>query len=251
MKMQKIYKWSAFAAVISFGLYSCSIDEEQVMTVQDEVSELTIERAFAKWDKLDEEAGFPLNSRRKTEYNYFEETDNQLWFVPGDGYVGGPAPGFYPGVGTGKATKMGNISSFINQFATFQNNALVTVGAPVSMFFTNELTALGISNISDNVSSLSADGKGNAIFYQNISNTVTPVSETLSTFLAEVKVIGGTGKFKGAKGTGVVRGNFDPTSGAGSSVTLIDLKLKDKDDDDDEDDDDDDDKKGKGKKGKR
>lgn len=230
MKMQKNYKLALFAAVISFGLYSCSLNEEQEVTVQEELKDPTIEQAFQKWDELDQEAGFTPNLRRGTNFNYFEFSNNLLWFVPGEGYdpgpgpVPAPAPGFYPGIGTGFATRMKTVSSFINQFATFENGALVTVGAPASMFFAQELAAIGITNLSDDVSSVSTDSRGNAIFYKNISNSVTPVNAELSTFLAEVEVIGGLGKFKNSVGAGVVRGNFNPNTGKGASVTLVSLK---------------------------
>ena len=65
-----------------------------------------------------------------------------------------------------------------------------------------------------------------SIWFKNLKNTVTPVSETLSSFIAEVEIVGGTGRFTNLKGTGVVRGNFNPTNGQGRSVAMATLKNK-------------------------
>jgi hypothetical protein len=53
---------------------------------------------------------------------------------------------------------------------------------------------------------------------------VTPINENLSSFIAEVEFVGGSGRFAKFKGTGVVRGNFNPMTGEGTSVTLGNLK---------------------------
>ncbi|TNF40884.1 MAG: hypothetical protein EP311_08235 [Cytophagales bacterium] len=225
MKVNFLKPW-AYLAVFAVVLGSCteSVDEEPVLELTQEVAEPSYEQALGVWQELDQEAGNPFGLRLAGNFNYFEISRNQLSFIPGEGYQGGPAPGFYPGTGTGSATRMGRSNSFLNQFAFFEGQELVTVGAPVSAVFGEELAALGIENVPDEVSSLTVDKKGNSIWFKNVKNTVTPVSETLSSFIAEVEIIGGTGRFARLRGTGIVRGNFNPTNGEGRSVTMANLK---------------------------
>lgn len=221
----KIYRPLASIAMASMLFWSCSESSDPALEpVQMEVADPTYEQALSLWQELDKEAGNPFGYRLNTSYNYFETFQNNLFFVPGKGYQGGPAPGFYPGTGTGIATRMGTAVSFLNQFAFINGKELSTVGAPVTLFFTKELLALGLTNIPDEVSSITIDKKGNSIWVKNVKNSVTPINANLSSFIAEVEFIGGTGRFANFKGTGVVRGNFNPITGAGSSVTLGDLK---------------------------
>jgi hypothetical protein len=202
------------------------MEAENQAPLQNEVKEPSLEEALAIWDELDSEAGMPVNSRKRVDYNYFEIAKNQIGFIPGPGYAGGPAPAFYPGEGEGIATRMGKMKSFLNQFATFENGQLVTVGAPVADVYAPKLALLGLTNIRNAVNSVTVDNKGNAIYFKNLKNTVTPVSPTLSSFVAEIQIIGGNGRFKNASGEGVVRGNFNPINGEGRSVTLAELSLK-------------------------
>ena len=79
----------------------------------------------------------------------------------------------------------------------------------------------------------------NSIWFKNILNTTIPESNTRTNFTAEVEVVGGTGKYSGVKGSGVVIGYFDPSSGIGKSTTSAKISFrkgekpekKDKDDD--------------------
>lgn len=159
-----------------------------------------------------------LRRSKQTERNYFERFSNNLFVVPGENFVeGSPANAFYPGSGVGNSTHMGKAKSFINQFSQFGAQGLETVGRPVTMFFENELKALGIVNIPDEVSSITTDGKGNSVWFKSLSNQVRAVSETRSEFQAEVAIIGGTGKFAGASGFGSVKGFFNPIRGEGAS----------------------------------
>lgn len=219
------YQPLASVALLAMLFWSCSDSKDQEMaTLEAEVVDPTYEQAVSLWQELDREAGNPFGYRLSTSYNYFEIFENNLFFVPGEGYQGGPAPGFYPGSGKGLATRMGKAQSFLNQFAFFDGGELTTIGAPVSLFFKAELLALGIVNVPDKVSSITIDKNGNAIWIKNVKNTVTPINENLSSFIAEVEFIGGSGRFAKFNGTGVVRGNFNPTTGKGSSVTLGNLK---------------------------
>lgn len=223
-------KKNYFLPLASFALlamltWSCSDSIDQEMeTMEAEIADPTYEQAISLWQELDRVSGNPFGYRISTNYNYFEIFENNLFFIPGEGYEGGPAPGFYPGSGKGSATRMGKAQSFVNQFAFFDGSELKTVGAPVTLFFGNELKGLGIKNIPDEVSSITIDKKGNSIWIKNITNTVTPISATLSSFIAEVEFVGGSGRFAKFKGKGVVRGNFNPMTGEGSSVTLGELK---------------------------
>ena len=251
MKRTPITKQLVILGIASTMLWSCSqeLAQDQIIPEQ-ELADPTLEQALRVYEQLDIDAGYSTNSRKRADYNYFEIFNNTLFFVPAEGYQGGPAPAFYPGSGEGIATKMGKAYSFINQLAQFQNNELVTVGAPVTMFFESELSAFGITGLPDAVNSITVDKKGNSVWFKNVKNVVIPVSEILSSFTAEIEIIGGTGKFEGATGTGTVRGNFNPLSGEGSSVTLASINEDDDRDDDDEDDDDDDRKEKKNKKDK-
>lgn len=213
------------AALLAMLFWSCTESMDQEMaTLEAEVSDPTYEQALSLWQELDREAGNPFGNRIRTNYNYFEIFNNNLFFIPGEDYVGGPAPGFYPGSGKGLATRMGKAQSFVNQFAFIEAGELKTVGAPVMLVFEDELLALGIKNIPDEVSSITIDRKGDSIWIKNISNTVTPINANLFSFIAEVEFVGGSGRFAKFKGTGVVRGNFNPMNGKGISVTLGNLK---------------------------
>lgn len=226
MLIKNSYKSVLLALGLSLVFWSCSMESENQTPLQNELKEPSIEEALALWDELDTEAGMPVNSRKRVDYNYFEVSKNQIGFIPAPGNTGGPAPAFYPGVGEGIATRMGKMKSFINQFATFENGQLVTVGAPVVDVYAPALALLGLTNVGNAVNSVTVDNKGNAIYFKNLKNTVTPVSPTLSSFTAEIQIIGGSGRFKKASGEGVVRGNFNPVTGEGRSVTLAELSLK-------------------------
>jgi hypothetical protein len=160
------------------------------------------------------------NLRKTTERNYSERFENSLFMVPGPGYEEGkPDNAFYPGTGTGNSTHMGKALTFINQFAQFGPDGLGTIGAPVTKFFEEQLTDLGITNIPDEVSSITTDGKGNSVWFKSISNQVVfNESGTRAEFKAEVEIIGGTGKFEGATGSGEVNGFFNPATGQGAST---------------------------------
>ncbi len=159
------------------------------------------------------------NLRMGTAYNYTETFENQLMVIPyvEDLVVGAQA--YFPGVGKGMANRMGKATSFLNQLAVFdpQTEAVITVAAPVTQFYGEKLEALGLTGIPDEVSSLTTDGKGNAIWFKNIKNVTKEISATLTEFEAEVEVIGGNGRFSRAKGQGVVVGTFNPLTGQGKS----------------------------------
>ncbi|MBN3519154.1 hypothetical protein JYB62_03990 [Algoriphagus lutimaris] len=158
------------------------------------------------------------NARKRVERNYFERFTNQLFAVPINEDPSLPFPAYFPGSGEGNSSHMGKAYTFLNQYAFFGPDGLQTIGAPVTQYFAEELENMGIFVDNDEVSSITTDGKGNSVWFKNINNVVTPVSDERSEFIAEVEIIGGTGKFEGATGEGTVVGNFNPQTGAGSST---------------------------------
>lgn len=210
--MKKIYsKWSSLSILGALMLGSC-MQETEAPAIADNLqlnstvsSEISIE-----------------NLRKNPNgVAYQEKFTNQIGFVPD--LEGGftqdiPFPAYYPGTGVGNATYIGKAYSFINQRAFIGETGPVTVGAPVSMFFSEELAELGITDLPDEVSSLTTDGKGNTVYFKNILNVTSPVSDTRINFVAEVEIIGGTGIFATAKGKGQVNGFFNPLNGKGETT---------------------------------
>lgn len=158
-----------------------------------------------------------LNARKSVEKNYFERFANQLAQVDENGNPTNDFPAYLPGTGTGNSSHMGKASTFINQFASYGEYGLGTVGASVTQFYSEQLEALGIIVDNDEVSSVTTDGKGNSVWFKNIQNKVS-FSEERSNFEAEVEIVGGTGKFENATGTATVSGYFNPSNGQGMST---------------------------------
>ncbi len=161
-----------------------------------------------------------IKARKKVavERNYFEKFSNQLMQVDENGEPTQNIPAYFPGIGEGNSTHMGKALTFLNQFAFFNENGLNTIGAPVTQFYSEELVEIGLIDIPDDVSSITTDGKGNSVWFKNIENIVTPVTEDKSDFVAKVEIIGGTGKFENATGDGIVVGFFNPNTGEGEST---------------------------------
>ncbi|MFC3881733.1 hypothetical protein ACFOSV_16175 [Algoriphagus namhaensis] len=204
------------ASMIAFA--SC-VSETEPILVEEENTSLEI---------LNSETSGGENLRKgdRVERAYFERFSNQLRQVDANDVPVSPQtiPAFFPGVGVGNSTHMGKAMTFLNQVSQLGENGLETVGAPVTQFFSDELSDLGITEIPDIVSSVTTDGKGNSVWFKNINNVVTPESETKFNFQAEVEIVGGTGKFEGATGEGTVVGFFDPTNGSGESTIRGEIK---------------------------
>lgn len=216
--MKKNYIFSKVSLVLIAGLFatSCISDQESPVVIENQESiELQVEQ-------VPEDA----NLRKGNTIDYKESFTNLIGFIPADGYAGGPAPAFYPGRGEGSTNLMKKAFSFINQYASFGPNGLATVGAPVTQFYKAELEKLGIKRLPSDVSSITVDSHGNSIWFKNILNITTPESSTKTNFTAEVAIIGGTGKYKGVNGTGVVTGYFNPASGEGKSTTSAKISFK-------------------------
>jgi hypothetical protein len=205
--MKKIYlKWSGLSFLGALMLSSCMQETEAPAIAENLQLNSTVSSEISIENLRKNPNGVVY--QEKFTNQIFEERDNEAV----------PFPAYYPGTGVGNATYIGKAFSFINQRAFIGETGPVTVGAPVSMFFSEELAELGITDLSDAVSSLTTDGKGNTVYFKNILNVTTPASETRINFVAEVEIIGGTGIFATAKGKGQVNGFFNPLNGEGETT---------------------------------
>ncbi len=142
---------------------------------------------------------------------YKDLHDTWYNFVPGPGWMApNPFPAWYPGGGTGNATHMGKVSTYFNQYVVFDPPNIVSLHAPVTMFFAAELAAAGYTDIPSDVGSIVFDKKGNSIWFQTLSNTAIPIGPTRVEFYGINQIIGGTGKFEGATGETSLSGYFNP-----------------------------------------
>lgn len=220
--MKKNYlKLTGLSLAIALLISSCMPEGETPMT--SEAAKLANEVAEAG----NQEVGIENLRKSPNGVAYQEKFTNSISLIPDTGFTfETPFPAFYPGTGVGNATYLGKAYSFINQRAQLSTEGPITVGAPVTMFFSKELAELGLTNIPDEVSSLTTDGKGNTIYFKNILNVTTPVSETRINFTADVEIIGGTGKFETATGQGKVVGFYNPQSETGAGETTLRATIK-------------------------
>ena len=145
----------------------------------------------------------PIRGTFTTDYNFIPDIKNG-WTSPN------PAPAWYPGKGSGHLIHLGACSTFFNQYATLGSTGLQTIGAPVNMFFANELTAAGL-NVSNDVTVVFYKENGNSIWCEaNSVGTTVPVSPTRIEFSVQLKIIGGSGQFASATGTVKLSGYFNP-----------------------------------------
>ena len=219
--MKKNYfKLSGLSLAIALLISSCMSEVETPLV--NETDDLSKEIAIAGSQEL---GGENLRKGQK-EYFYQERFSNQS--IAGQP---GISPFAFPGFGRGEATFLGRSFSFFNQYAVSepdQNGQAETTAAPVTEFFSQQLTRLGldVEAIDSNeklVSSITTDGKGNAIFFNNVSNKVQFDPMGNITFVAEVEIVGGTGRFKGASGKGTVNGNVSGSTGKGTTTVRAKL----------------------------
>ncbi|OOG74870.1 hypothetical protein [Algoriphagus sp. A40] len=204
-------KWSGLSLVGLILMSSCMSDVDQPLAP-------VSSKAIGESTEVLPEGGENLRKGPKS-LPYMEKFSNQSIQDPTKPYA-------FPGFGTGNALFMGKSYSFFNQYAVGAPNEkgeVSTVAAPVTEFFQVQIEALGISaeELDSNyktVSTITTDGKGNSIWFHNVSNNAKFDKYGNITFLAEVEIVGGTGKFKGATGSGRVIGNVKAADGKGNTL---------------------------------
>lgn len=155
------------------------------------------------------------NFRKSGEFNYSEKFSNVITPAPGYDGEGNYLGFFLPGTGVGNSIFIGKAFSFINQMPLSETES---IGAPVTIFYENELSELGITDIPDNVSSVTVDKKGNAVFFSSGLNTAVKINESRIEFSVPVSIVGGRGGFEGVSGEGKVSGFYNPATGEGETV---------------------------------
>jgi hypothetical protein len=151
------------------------------------------------------------NMKKPVRRAWRDSSETWYQFVPD--FEGGWDPNnpfvlaWVPGGGEGNATHMGKVSTYFNQYITATGSS---VAAPVTMFFSAELSLLGFTDIPDEVSSLYFDTKGNSVWFHATSNSAVPISPTRINFSGTADIIGGTGKFEGATGEVNFYGFYNP-----------------------------------------
>lgn len=209
MKKSMWSKLSMIAVAGSVLVASCTPYMEEPVLIQQDTESALLPSPGSSADP---------NAKKAAEKNYFERFTNQLAQVDEQGKFTSSIPAYFPGTGMGNSSHMGKALSFLNQYASIGANGLGTVGAPVTQFYSTELKSLGIFVDNPEVSSVTTDGKGNSVWFKNVQNTVSSSTEDRTEFVAEVEIVGGTGKFENASGTATVNGYFNPQDGTGMST---------------------------------
>jgi hypothetical protein len=155
---------------------------------------------------------------------YKDRFDTWFQFVPD--FANGwdpqnPTPflAWYPGGGSGNSTHMGHAQIYFNQYVPFNPPFFSSVHAPVNQFFSTELALVGLGSLSNEVSSVVFDGKGNSIWLHQTSNSTTPVNAERIEFTGTSEIIGGSGKFEGAGGEVDLKGYFNPLNQQDAAVS--------------------------------
>lgn len=168
---------------------------------------------------------------KKTQEHLFkgEFNDASYQLVPGPGWVPyNPAPAWYPGVGEGHATLIGKSTGFVNMYVTMTPTGPQGSPAPVKLFFSEELAAMGLlDKIPDATSILIFDKAGNSIAAKGTASgpgaiPLQIVSETRVLFSGMLDIIGGTGKFAGATGHYTISGYFNPMDFGDAGIEVKD-----------------------------
>jgi hypothetical protein len=163
-------------------------------------------------------------SDRQVKRPYKDRFDTWFQFVPD--FANGwdpqnPTPflAWYPGGGSGNSTHMGKAQIYFNQYVPFNPPFFSSVHAPVNLFFSTELAAVGLGSLSNEVSSVVFDGKGNSIWLHQTSNSTTPVNAERIEFTGTSEIIGGSGKFADASGEVSLKGYFNPLDQQDAAVS--------------------------------
>lgn len=201
------HKLLVLTAVV-FGASACISETEKPLIDQSQVEIATTEEGGE-------------NLKKGGLMPYEESFVNQITVVPPTEEL--PLT-FLPGTGVGKAQGMGKVYSFINQVAT---SLTTSEGAPVTQFYADELASFGLTDIPDDVNSVTVSENGTAIFYRSETNQATfPDENGMVTFEAVVHIVGGTKKFRNATGEGVLTGMYDSNTGEGTSKIEAQIKLQ-------------------------
>ncbi|TDQ19224.1 hypothetical protein DFQ04_1043 [Algoriphagus boseongensis] len=218
--MKKSYlKWSILGLSMVLILNSC---------VQEETSPVAVEEK-AVVESINELVAGSENFRKAPNGVVYQEKFSNQSIAGSNGIP----PYAFPGFGMGNATYLGKSYSFFNQYATGEpdeNGVVYTIAAPVTEFFAPQLTALGldVAGINSNpklVSTLTTDGKGNTIYFNNILNKAQFDLEGNISFEAQIEIVGGTGIFVDATGTGTVFGNVSGANGQGTTLVKAQIQF--------------------------
>lgn len=155
---------------------------------------------------------------------YKDRFDTWFQFIPDfangwDPQQPTPFLAWYPGGGSGTATHMGNARTYFNQYVPFNPPLFSSVHAPVNLFFSSELAGVGLGSLSDGVSSVVFDEKGNSVWFHQTGNVTTQVSDSRIEFTGTSEIEGGSGKFAGATGEVALSGYFNPTNQQDAAVS--------------------------------
>jgi hypothetical protein len=173
---------------------------------------------------LSQHVSSPAKTDHAVKRDYKDHFDTWFQFVPDiengwDPQNPTPFLAWYPGGGTGNATHIGNAHTFFNQYVPFNPPLFSSVHAPINMFFAQQLMAAGIEPLSNDVSSIVYDMKGNSIWFHQNSNSTVPVSASRIEFTGTSSIIGGSGKFAGANGEVMLKGYFNPMDNDDAAVS--------------------------------
>jgi hypothetical protein len=125
---------------------------------------------------------------------------------------------WYVIAGTGNSSEKLHTTTLCNQFLGFSRTGSSFVAAPVTKFFKQKLGIEGHHNIPENVSCITYDHAGNAIWLHLEPTIITRVNETRLEFSGTSTVLGGTGIFEGATGTVSTNGYFNLLDGEDAAI---------------------------------
>lgn len=174
---------------------------------------LAILCVFASCRKDPKEFFGNKHPKKHTYIDSFRTTYSTTNYVYGNGNEAPPTAAEFPGGGDGYCNQLRPAHVRFNQriiFAAFQQQPL-----PVVLAFP-ELSVFGLPTTS--VNSIVYDDKGNSIWFEGGGNG-TPISPTRIEFTVNSKIVGGSGKFKGAYGNTTTKGYFNPQNNQDAGIS--------------------------------
>jgi hypothetical protein len=151
--------------------------------------------------------------KKHTYIDNFKTTFSTTNYVFGNGNEAPPTSAEFPGGGDGYCNLIRTAHVKFNQriiFATFQQQPL-----PVVLAFP-ELSVFGLPT--NSVNSIVFDDKGNSIWFEGGGSGI-PVSPIRVEFSIVSKIVGGSGKFKGAYGNSTLKGYFNPQNNQDAEIS--------------------------------